>query len=75
MEVVDIAVYPSITGKFYDTTTSLFMHLGGKKKLGTVKWLWMYHHFGRLVFFIFVLLTVPGQLDQKSVVILRLLQD
>ena len=73
--MVNIAVYPSLAGKFYDTTTSLFMRRDGKMKLGTVKWLWMYHHFGRVGFFIFVLLTVPGQLDQKSVVILKSLQD
>ena len=47
MEVVNIAVYPSIAAKCYDTTTSLFIHRDGKMKLETAKWLWIYHHFGR----------------------------
>ena len=32
-----LLVYRSTVGRFYDTATLLFMHRGGKMKLGTLK--------------------------------------
>ena len=61
VEEMDIVVYGSIAGRFYDKARSLFMHRGGKMKFGAVKSLGMYHHFWRVIllgFSIFVLLNV-----------------
>ena len=65
---MDIVVYGSIAGRFYDKARSLFMHRGGKMKFGAVKSLGMYHHFWRVIllgFSVFVLLNVQGQINLK----------